>query len=190
MKLFIPYWTNIIYNQNLTFGFASSSITMGNKTSTTHNNISKNDSKIFVSYDYVVKFSQFFGKLDIYQETMPDALEKLKGVYIPLFQIMDEAKARKVPCILKDIMHTTLSTTAFSDLLSLLSDADVNEFIVELQKDVDLILQSGFSAFEEKILNMFKDFEEDNKEFEKLLTKFDDLHQSMKDIMQEMTPSN
>jgi hypothetical protein len=53
-----------------------------------------------------------------------------------------------------------------------------------------LILQSGFSAFEEKILNMFKDFEEDNKEFEKLLTKFDDLHQNMKDIMQEMTPSN
>ena len=166
---------------------------MGNKTSTTHkdsNNDANNDAKIFVSYDYVVKFSQFFGKLARYQETMPDALEKLKGVYIPLFQIMDEAKAMKVSCILKDIMQTTLSTTAFSDLLSLLSDADVNEFIVELQKDVDLIQKSGFSAFEKKILDMFKDFEEDNKKFEKLLNKFDDLHQSMKDIMQEMTPSN
>lgn len=167
---------------------------MGNKTSTTHNNISNKDankdSKIFVSYDYVVKFSQFFSKLDRYQETMPDALEKLKGVYIPLFQIMDEAKAMKVSCILKDIMQTTLSTTAFSDLLSLLSDADVNEFIVELQKDVDLIQKKGFSAFEKKILDMFKEFEEDNKKFEDLCNKFDDLHQSMKNIMQEMTASN
>ena len=164
---------------------------MGNKTSTHYNNISKNDSTDkFVSYDYVVKFSRFFGKLDRYQETMPDALEKLKGVYIPLFQIMDEAKAMKVSCILKDIMQTTLSTTAFSDLLSLLSDADVNEFIVELQKDVDLVQQSGFSAFEEKILDMFKEFEKDNKDFEKLLNKLDDLHTNMKDMMQEMTPSN
>ena len=121
---------------------------------------------------------------------MPDALDKLKVLYIPLFQIMDEANARNVPCILKDIMQTTLSTTAFSDLLSLLSDADVDELIVELQKDVDLIQNKGFSAFEKKILDMFKEFEEDNKKFEDLCNKFDDLHQSMKNIMQEMTPSN
>lgn len=167
---------------------------MGNKTSTTSSKDSNKDpnkdSKIFVSYDYVVKFSQFFSKLTRYQETMPDALDKLKVLYIPLFQIMDEANARNVPCILKDIMQTTLSTTAFSDLLSLLSDADVDELIVELQKDVDLIQKKGFSAFEKKILDMFKEFEEDNKKFEDLCNKFDDLHQSMKNIMQEMTPSN
>jgi hypothetical protein len=51
--------------------------------------------------------------------------------------------------------------------------------IKELQIDVDLIQNNGFGAFEQKIIDMFKEFEEDDKQFKELLNNFDSLHNIM-----------
>jgi sulfite reductase alpha subunit-like flavoprotein len=99
---------------------------------------------------------------------MPDAYEKFVSLYELLFQIMDIAMAINEPCILQNIIQSTISKSIlfksiFSKLLSLASDPDIDELIEELQIDVDLIQTNGFGAFEQKIIDMFKEFEEDDK---------------------------
>ena len=142
--------------------------------------------------NYVVEFNKFLEKIIKYKTTMPDAYEKFVSLYELLFQIMDIAMALNEPCILKNIIQSTISKSILfknilSQLLSLASDpvsdpdTDIDEFIEELQIDVDLIQNKGFGAFEKKIMDMFNEFEEDNKQFDKLLQSFDDLHNIMID---------
>ena len=68
----------------------------------------------------------------------------------------------------KNIIQSTISKSIMfksilSKLLSLASDPNIDELIKELQIDVDLIQNNGFGAFEQKIIDMFKEFEEDDK---------------------------
>ena len=110
---------------------------------------------------------------------MPDAYEKFVSLYELLFQIMDIALVINEPCILKNIIQSTLAKSILGKLFSQTPDTDIDEFIEELQNDVDLIQNNGFGAFEKKIMDMFNEFEEDNKQFDKLLQSFDDLHNIM-----------
>lgn len=131
------------------------------------------------SINYSKKFRVFMVKCEhMYNEQFPNAMDELKSLYIPLFQIMDEAKKKNIHCNIKEIMNTTMSKLFMLPLLSL-SDADVNELIIELQNDVDMILEKGFYIFEEKIINMFIEFEEYNNTFANLMQKFDNLHESI-----------
>lgn len=132
------------------------------------------------SVNYSNKFSKFMVKCDNkYKEQFPDVMDKLKGLYIPLFQMMDEAKKRNIYCNIKEIINTAISSV-FTPLLMLLSDVEVNEIITELQNDVDLILEKGFDAFENKILDMFIELEKEDEKFANLMKKFDDLHVNIK----------
>ena len=112
---------------------------------------------------------------------MPDAYEKFVSLYELLFQIMDIAMAMNEPCILKNIIQSTLAKSILTKsilgkLFSQTPDTtDVDELLEELQNDVDLIQTNGFGAFEQKIIDMFNEFEEDNKQFAKLIQSFDDL---------------
>jgi len=128
----------------------------------------------------VAEFNKFLEKIIKYKTTMPDAYEKFVSLYELLFQIMDIAMTINEPCILKNIIQSTISKSILfksilSKLFSQTPDPDIDEFIEELQNDVDLIQNKGFGAFEQKIMDMFKEFEEEDKKFKKLLNNFDDL---------------
>ena len=116
-----------------------------------------------------VKFNKFLEKIIKYKTTMPDAYEKFVGLYELLFQIMDIALAMNEPCILKNIIQSTISKSILTKsilgkLFSQTPDTtDVDELIEELQIDVDLIQNNSFGAFEQKIIDMFNEFEEDDK---------------------------
>jgi len=115
-----------------------------------------------------IEFNKFLEKIIKYKTTMPDAYKKFVSLYELLFQIMDIAMAMNEPCILQNIIQSTISKSIMfksilSKLLSPASDPDIDELIEELQIDVDLIQTNGFGAFEQKIIDMFKEFEEDDK---------------------------
>ena len=131
---------------------------MLNKVITSINNSNNVVSHVSHLSNYVVEFNKFLENIIKYKTTMPDAYEKFVSLYELLFQIMDIALVINEPCILKNIIQSTiskniLSKSILSKLLSLASDpvsdpdTDIDEFIEELQNDVDLIQNKGFGSF-------------------------------------------
>jgi peptidoglycan hydrolase CwlO-like protein len=113
----------------------------------------------------------------------PYEIDNMNSLYVPMFQIMDIANQKQLPCILKDIFNQVPNYEEIKQIISnTCEDVEFYEVLDELQKDVDLILTEGFQAFETKIKALFDKIEEDDKKWNTLMTKIDECKQKINNL--------
>jgi len=114
----------------------------------------------------------------------PSIITNMNALYIPMFQIMDIANEKKLPCILKDIfVHIANYEEIIRIITSNSAGIEFNDMIDELQKDVDLILTEGFPSFETKITNLFTEIEKEQKEYNELISKIHDCTKQINELV-------
>ena len=135
-----------------------------------------------------------------FKRMFPDAIENVEPLYIKMFQLMDIASEKQIPCVLKDIIN---SIPGMNELIGKMmnddnDDNDDNDgtmqedfdcIIAEMQEDVDLILEHGFPAFEEKLINMFVKIEDEDKQFKYLMEKLTRLSKEISTQMKMNAPT-
>lgn len=123
---------------------------------------------------YSRKYIEFINEREecvLFTEKHPGAIETMNSFYNKVFMIMDIANEKQIPCVLKDIFNSIPEMNVI--ITNLLNGKNMEEdfdgLIAEIQEDVDLILEHGFTAFENKILNLFVEVEKEDKKFKDLM---------------------
>ena len=115
----------------------------------------------------------------------------MNTLYNPLFHIMDIAQSQNLPCVLKDIMDKLPEFDVLKTVLNNQNlDEDFDGLIDELQKDVNLILEKGFPAFETKLLNLFAEIEQDEIDFTKLMDNINKCSNEIKNLCADTILAN
>ena len=110
-------------------------------------------------------------------------IANLNALYIPMFQIMDIANEKKLPCVLKDIfVHIANYEEIKRIITSNGAGIEFNDMMDELQVDVNLILTEGFPAFEDKITKLFSEIEQEKKEYDELISKIHNCTNKLNEI--------
>ena len=120
---------------------------------------------------------------ELFKVHHPSVITNMNAMYEPVFKIMDIANQKQIPCILKDIFNQIPNYEEIKQIISnTCEDADFNELLDELQKDVDLINAEGYPAFETKIKALFDEIVQEQKEYEELIGKIGDCSQKISNL--------
>lgn len=130
-------------------------------------------------------------------EKYPEIITNMNALYINVFKIMDIAKEKNIPCKLNDISHLIPGFEEFYNMLKSDNENDsdndddndntevkdeFDSLLDEMQTDIDLILEKGFAAFEEKTLNVFAEIVQEDKDFENLIGKINNFSTEIRNL--------
>jgi hypothetical protein len=118
-----------------------------------------------------------------FKEKYNSVITNMNTLYNPLFHIMDIAQSQNLPCVLKDIMDTLPEFDVLKTVLNNQNlDEDFDGLLDEMQKDVNLILEKGFPAFEIQLLNLFAEIEHEESKLNDLIEKINKCTNEIKNL--------